>query len=201
MSRQKYSTKTEAEQVNKIDISWLRKHNYLDGRWGLGETNSIRFQIASKNNPAGIFDYDYIRFFIPHVFWDGEKRYSPCDVELITTTCNYGGQRYWFTCPQPSCQRRARTLYLHNNYIACRHCHELTYKSKNFGKKSRNYEFIHLMNVIPTLVGLTENLRSRYYDGKPTRRFRRFIKYHDKNQKYVDMFLEEIKNNPIFDDF
>lgn len=196
MGRQKYSNKIDVEQVSKIDIRWLRKQNYLDGRWGLGETDSIRFQIATQHNSAGIFDYDYIRFFLPQTFWNGESGYITCDVRLTTTPCNYGRQRYWFVCPNLSCRKRVGILYLQNNCIGCRHCHDLTYRSKYFNEKSKNYEFIHLANVMTELFSLTENLRSRYYAGKPTRKFRKFIRYQNKNKRYLDLWIQEINNNP-----
>jgi len=41
----------------------------------------------------------------------------------------YGGRRYFFLCPK--CQRRARTLHFKEEEIACRLCHNLTYRSCN----------------------------------------------------------------------
>lgn len=194
MGRRKYSTKIEADGLTKFEVWWLKKGGHLEGGWSAGQIQSVRFQVATKNSQLGIYDYDYIRFFLSQTYWNGETGETIHDVRLTASPCNYGNSRYWFICPR--CQKRVGVLYLSGSSIACRHCHDLTYKSKNLGKKSRNYQFIQLITVIPTLIGLTENLRSRYYAGKPTRRFRKFIKFHNKNQRYIDMFLEEINNNP-----
>ena len=55
-----------------------------------------------------------------------EVRYP---VRLVDTPCNFGGRRWWFTCP--ICKRRVAKLYLPPGakYFGCRHCYNLTYQS------------------------------------------------------------------------
>lgn len=53
--------------------------------------------------------------------------------QISATQPNYGGVRYWWICPNTSCNRRVRILYLHNGYFLCRHCQNLTYKSSQAG--------------------------------------------------------------------
>ena len=60
-------------------------------------------------------------------------------VRLQTTACNYGGIRYWFTCPAVGCGRRVAVLYLGNKIFACRHCYQLVYKSQRETKSDRGY--------------------------------------------------------------
>jgi hypothetical protein len=54
-------------------------------------------------------------------------------IALESTPCQYGGVRWWFTCPV--CKRRIGVLYyrravlIHTAEWACRHCHDLTYNS------------------------------------------------------------------------
>jgi hypothetical protein len=52
-------------------------------------------------------------------------------VGLQTTVPNYGGLRWWFTCPLEGCERRARKLYRPPGelYFGCRQCYQLTYLS------------------------------------------------------------------------
>lgn len=56
-------------------------------------------------------------------------------IRLQTTPTNFGGRRWWFTCPLVvggmPCQRRAGKLYLPPGarYFGCRKCHDLTYQS------------------------------------------------------------------------
>ncbi|MFZ2451616.1 MAG: hypothetical protein WAW36_13955 [Methylovulum miyakonense] len=48
-------------------------------------------------------------------------------VRLQTTSCNYGGTRYWLTCPADGCGKRVAKLYLAGKYFACRQCYRLAY--------------------------------------------------------------------------
>jgi hypothetical protein len=50
-------------------------------------------------------------------------------VYVSWTGCNYGGQRVWWLCPARGCGRRVAVLYGGSVY-ACRHCHQLAYRSQ-----------------------------------------------------------------------
>jgi hypothetical protein len=58
----------------------------------------------------------------------GEWEKLDYPVKLQTTSCHYGGGRYWFTCPAVGCGRRVALLYLGGKYFACRHCYKLAYR-------------------------------------------------------------------------
>ncbi len=49
-------------------------------------------------------------------------------VLLTWTECNYAGKRPWWQCP--GCDRRVALLYSGNDWYACRHCHQLAYRSQ-----------------------------------------------------------------------
>lgn len=61
---------------------------------------------------------------------DGEAGRLDYPVGLQTTSCHYGGLRYWFTCPSVGCGKRVAKLYLGEKYFACRHCYRLVYHSQ-----------------------------------------------------------------------
>jgi hypothetical protein len=50
-----------------------------------------------------------------------------------TTACHFGGERWWFNCPE--CHRRCRILYkpYYANVFKCRLCYNLTYRSQQEG--------------------------------------------------------------------
>src|SRR5262249_30580411 len=56
-------------------------------------------------------------------------------VRLQATPTQFGGRRWWFTCPLRAkgvaCYRRAGKLYLppEGKFYGCRKCHGLTYRS------------------------------------------------------------------------
>lgn len=59
------------------------------------------------------------------------------DIRIASTSCYFGGRRFWFVCPGQSqdssaCARRVGMLYkpYHSRYFLCRHCHVLSYRSR-----------------------------------------------------------------------
>ena len=55
-------------------------------------------------------------------------------IYLTWTPCNLGGKRPWFVCPgvvgRRYCGRRVAILYSAGLYFLCRHCYDLTYRSR-----------------------------------------------------------------------
>ena len=48
-------------------------------------------------------------------------------IQLTRTSCNYGGYRYWWLCP--NCSKRVSVLYCAGTYV-CRHCIGACYGSQ-----------------------------------------------------------------------
>ena len=72
--------------------------------------------------------------------WGGEQVAQ--EVYFDWTKCNYGGHRPWLICMD--CGRRVGVIYLRVKKFACRHCHNLTYRScqesdSRFNKFFQNY--------------------------------------------------------------
>ena len=69
-----------------------------------------------------------------HYRWRGTEDIT-VPVRLETTPTQFGGRRWWFTCPLIvrgiACTRRAGKLYLPPGarHFGCRKCHDLTYRS------------------------------------------------------------------------
>ena len=68
----------------------------------------------------------------------GEWRDMNYPVRLTWTACHYGGQRAWWLCPAVGCGRRVAVLF-GGGVFACRHCHQLTYRSQNETPEDRTY--------------------------------------------------------------
>jgi hypothetical protein len=60
---------------------------------------------------------------------DGEWRPMNYPVRLAWTDCNFGGRRAWWLCPAAGCGRRVAVLF-GGRIFACRHCHQLAYRSQ-----------------------------------------------------------------------
>ena len=132
----RWNTRTTTESQHKVDIRWLRKQHYLyPGASGhlswssRGEkTGSIRFRIK---NDSMILTYR-------HRQHDGDWDDVEQIVSIDRTSCNYGGHRKWFLCP--NCGKRVAILYGAGKYFLCRHCHGLTYDSCNASPIQRIYD-------------------------------------------------------------
>ncbi len=55
-------------------------------------------------------------------------------INLTTSNCHFGGQRYWLVCP--SCAKRVGTLYQKptSDLLLCRKCHGLSYLKTRYHK-------------------------------------------------------------------
>lgn len=58
-------------------------------------------------------------------------------VKLVQTSCNYGGHRVWFTCP--NCQKRVGVFYKKpfSDLFLCRFCQDLVYELTRYRRSMR----------------------------------------------------------------
>lgn len=94
-------------------LTWGERH--VSREYKVLHFGEKTYFVLSRSNEITSFDH-------PH--W----------VEITKSTCNYGGCRFWFSCPgcigQP-CGRRVTALYRPQASASflCRHCHDLAYLS------------------------------------------------------------------------
>lgn len=181
MGRYYWNNKQEADSLKQVSVSFFRKHNYFNRGWKSGtvtfsrngeETGNI--SVHSSVNESE----QYMRFIYTQTDRDtGEKKDLDYKIPLTTTPCNYGGVRYWFTCPwyvsDKYCGRRVGVLYLDGKHFACRHCHNLTYNSRNLSGISK---VAGQVISAPELDKLESEIKRKYYAGKMTRKYKLFQK-------------------------
>ena len=184
-----WNSKGKREAGNRLDIFWLKKHGYLNKDYSFrgggikwtsyyGHESSIGFSVTTDDwgKPE---EQKYIRLQYTHTdHYSKEKESVNYRVNLVTTPCQYGGKRYWFICPLTSngqyCGRRAGTLYNLGKYFGCRHCGNITYASQ---KASGSYKgFVS----IPDIDKAKDAIKRYYYRGKPTRKYKKFLKLDEK---------------------
>jgi len=111
---------------------------------------------------------DYIRLM--YHTWDrftGEGKEMDYQVSLCQTPCNYGGRRYWFVCPK--CKRRCGTLFFVGKLFLCRKCGRVLYYSQTFKIVSG-----------ADLDRAFSEIKRSYYKGKPTRKYRKYLRLERK---------------------
>jgi hypothetical protein len=76
-------------------------------------------------------------------------------VSISASNCTYGGERRWFLCPSEGCEHRVAWLYYWSHIFACRHCHRLSYASRNQAKWDR---FTYSAEKIRMKLGWTPSI-------------------------------------------
>lgn len=198
MGRWSYSNKTEADNLKKIEIWWLKKFGYLNGwksggvEWTSGwsgDKSSIGITVSTMANE------NYIRFQYSQTEHNGEKKNFDYKARLVSTACNYGGERWWFVCPLTKngvpCNRRVGVLYKDGDYFGCRHCYELTYQSKNENRSSKYHYLFRLLSSQKKIEKIRENMGREFYAGKPTKKFKKIMKIYEQDQPYYDLLRRE----------
>lgn len=195
MSRWSYSSRDKVEDCKKLEISWLKKIDYLVGyrggniSWSIGErkTGNIGIYIVTLDD-----EENYIRFqYAITNNSTGEKKDFDYKIPLITTKCNYGKKRYWFKCQLSIngqyCGRRVGALYLPPNaqYFGCRHCHNLTYETRNKNRKYKLFPLFYFMEKQMEAEKLEEKIKRKYYKGQPTKKQKRINRIYEKLLPYL----------------
>ncbi len=79
-------------------------------------------------------------------------------VKLTHTSCNFGGTRPWFVCP--NCTTRVGTL-LGGRRFACRRCYGVVYQSQQCGKLERLMNRMHKQERRLERPGLHQKTKDR----------------------------------------
>jgi hypothetical protein len=127
-------TRATLEEVYRLDVRWLHRHGYLDGRphwvtWSRGEQQTGSLLLAQR--PEGVV-LTY-RYRVGSGDWESVRQV----VTLDWTPCHYGGTRPWFRCA--GCRRRVAVLCGERKWFLCRHCYELPYGSQQETAEDRHY--------------------------------------------------------------
>jgi hypothetical protein len=115
-----------------LDIRTFKKRGWLN----FPSSNTMTW---SKNgNTIGSINYelneDEIKLNYRTQSNDGERENISETITLVTTPCNFGGNRKWFKCPE--CFQKALVLY-GGTFFRCRKCHGLIHPSVNESKLDR----------------------------------------------------------------
>jgi hypothetical protein len=184
-------SKTEAEDTLKISTSFLKRHGYFSSIWKDGiitwtadgclekYTDRVKIEVSFVNDE----NYLRIRYTINDCDTNKKKDFD-YEIPIVATPCHYGGERYWFICPwyknNKYCGNRISILYKNGDYFACRHCSNLTYKSRNINHRGRTSLLFDFLNLDEKALELSKQISRTSYKGRPTRKQRRLEKIHQK---------------------
>ena len=141
----------KAEQMHRVDIRLWARAGYFDNvgnfacGWNRGGEPSGSINVLTTTDSATLI----YRVKDRHDDQWHDKRQR---ITLVSTPCQYGGARKWFTCPV--CARRCEVLYLRARRFACRKCQRVAYRSQSGGPIDR-------------LIHKSQKLRTPIENGKP----------------------------------
>ena len=161
-SHYRSGAKHRTEDCLSLDVrSWSR-----DGWLELGTAftttwrrhlrdSSVRVRVLGDAGIARVCAVEFSYSWGP----EGRKENISYTVPLTWSPCNFGGSRPWFVCPGVvkgvSCGRRVAKLYLKHRYFLCRHCHDLTYASR---QETGRIAALHKCRRIRRRLGGSANL-------------------------------------------
>ena len=139
MGRHSWSNRMTVEGCRVISIADLNRGGIFDKGLGYSWTcswkNSAGEETASINGLVTEGGGSIRLMYIAVDRSSEDKEVLDYNVEIVTTPCNFGGERRWFVCPLVKdgihCGRRVGKLYLPpgGKYFGCRRCYNLTYRS------------------------------------------------------------------------
>jgi hypothetical protein len=158
--------KISIESCCHLDTHQLKKALKRARRHESGIAGYIDIPGVSTESKAS-YSFDYTPEFDYLVIQNGEceQRIKLAEVEL------QWGARSFFVC---ECRRRVAKLYLPENetQFKCRHCYhnQLIYELQKINKNSKPGQFQYKTNRTLKAVNEREEIRSVFYNGKPTKR-------------------------------
>ncbi len=203
--------KLVAEELNRINIFFLRKKGYLPQEeshlfgkiiWtdNSGWKNNIRVVIKTSGNKPETIETSYIELDYTINARTAERETIDINykIPLVTTPCNYGGKRYWFICSLSKndvyCGRRVGVLYGFDKYFGCRYCASVAYHAQF---ESKRFRFGSVCE--PDVEKAYMDIKTFYYNRKPTRKYKRYLRLKEKMDNSWAQMMLNIANDKYLD--
>lgn len=183
MGRDYPNTKVVAEDCLRLSIYDLYHWGYfkkqLSGTVNWSRQGEVTYTVYLSIRWRGATDNMYMQLKYAHTDRKtGEYQTFDYQIDLASTDCNFGNYRYWFRCPLTTngikCSRRVGVLYQRGGYFGCRHCHNLSYTSRNENSRFRQYPW-RVIEDDNRREKLEARMKRRYYAGKPTKLYQRIL--------------------------
>ena len=200
MGRYHYNTKQEADGLNSISVAFLKKHRYFEEGWHSGSITWTRSSFWGESKSSiGVTttiqkDTGSLQLNYTITRENDDKESFNYSVGLVTTPCHFGGNRWWFVCPLVKsgvpCRKRVGKLYRAGDHFGCRHCYELTYESKNQNRRYKHKAMFDVLTMSDQIEKLEAEIQRPYYNGKPTRKYKKLLKLYYQQDHNYDQFRE-----------
>ena len=164
-------SKDKTNNLKQINVTVLRVNNLLSGGvlahilWG--DNSSIKVWVPPHVGYVEL-SYQVEKSLTQEIINSNYK------INLLKTSCFFGGFRFWFECPGVidgiPCKKRVAILYQKEELFVCRHCNNLAYPVQNLS--GLNKIMGKKINNRPEIT----DWKYLYYKGKPTKRYLKLLK-------------------------
>lgn len=193
------SKKDVVEEAREIDVGHWHRDGFFGDRprcfvstWYREGRQVAAIDVRADRHGAEL-SYSY-----PRTRHDGDKESVSYVVLLDWTACNFGGERPWFLCPGVvnghACLRRVTKLYLKRGYFLCRHCHGLTYETRNVGRK---YAELRKCQKIRRRLGGSANMTEPFPPRPKGMHFGTYIRlwreHEEANRRYTGHMIADLE--------
>jgi hypothetical protein len=195
MTERRYvRTKIAAEDSLKFSIEDLEASGFFkkeprikNGTIEWGNGSSMEITVITEKNFEDVNMSLLILEYEQAV--DGQIRSFEQRILLENTRRRYGEYGWWFLCPICPVKdsvnwRRARILYKTGQYFGCQRCSKITWKSRRRGGLKKKFG----VKILPAHLYEYETRMmptKKYYKGKPTKKFKKFLKTREKSLDYL----------------
>lgn len=126
--------KTCTEDMTALDVRKLAR----DGRLEPGTSCRLQWSSRGEVFASIAVTVEADRVFLVYRQRDQGDEWQDMryPVYLDRTPCTFGGERLWWRCPAAGCGRRVAVLF-GGKLFACRHCHQLAYRSQRETEEDR----------------------------------------------------------------
>lgn len=195
MSRYFYpNPRNTTVQMKKVELSWLRKHNYLNGlKYGNISWSCDGTQTGDINILVNTYSENpYARFTYKTRPWGSEQwKDIEFEISMEHSSCRFGGKKWFFICGFRGCVNRARILYFLGDYFMCRKCANLSYESCNASQSRRRGYLKVLLQSWRADEYYSDNVKRKIYNGRLTKKYQRYLRM-DSTQKDQISALKEL---------
>jgi hypothetical protein len=182
------------EEVPQLDIRVLKRN----GLFGLSASNgSIKWTNTRLSECALEYTYKDSMMSISYAVKTPQTASETVSEQIFIdrTTCNYGGTRTWFSCP--NCNARKAILYCAAKRFLCRQCYGLNYSCQNEVYTDR---MIRKARKLRAKLGAPMNLQ-RPISGRPHGMYRatfeRLIRQDQDNvRRVVGAYSQRLMSRP-----
>lgn len=181
--RSGFKNKTTTDEVNRIDIRFMRKQGFLKPY----TSGVLQWTCRGVTRGSILFSSfeDHLR--LSYRFKDkGDWQSVEQRIDYDKTPCHFGGDRFWFCCP--SCNKRVALLYGQGSEFLCRLCCQLGYASQQEARRD---------NLINQKHKLGERIFEHYENGngwgkKKGMHWQTFTRLHDRYQYLEQQWIKHL---------